>query len=436
MCKRTMHGLQWLAAALMIICSAGASAQLRHYELHVGQVKTVSVGEVERVAVGNEDVLSVSVLDTGELLLIPKSAGETDLHIWKPGLRMEQYRIFVQGGNVQRRLGAVRSVLSSYPGLTVRQVDGLLVVEGSLDPELMESYTAVIGALPGVISMVRPTEVQMRKLIRIKAQLIELDEQYRRRVGIRWADAAEGPTIAAVGTLVSNNVYRVVPSGGQVDWGQLLDVVPPSNRSLHPFVGFSSALFSTIQLMETTGGARTLAEPVLTTRSGEEARFLSGGEFPYQTVDGNGNPVVNFREYGVQLGIAPTADADGNIVASIEAEVSSIDLSSSVGNVPGLLTRKADSVINVRDGETIVISGLLSTHDATAQYAVPGIGRLPVVGGLFRAREKTETRRELVILITPEIITAPEAMPAKFAAEYGELRAVREPAAPAIGLLD
>ncbi|UAW99504.1 pilus assembly protein N-terminal domain-containing protein [Halopseudomonas nanhaiensis] len=436
MCKWNWRSLQWFAATILLVCSGETLAQLRHFELHVGEVRTVSVGEVDRVAVGNEDVLSVSVLDTGELLLIPKDAGETDLHLWKPGQRIEQYRVYVQGGNVQRRLGAVRSVLSSYPGLTIREVDGLLVVEGALDPQLMDTYTAVIGALPGVISMVRPTEVQMRKLIRIKAQLIELDEQYRRRVGIRWADAAEGPTIAAVGTLVSNDVYRVVPSGGQVNWGELLDVVPPSNRSLHPFVGFSSALFSTIQLMETTGGARTLAEPVLTTRSGEEARFLSGGEFPYQTVDGNGNPVVNFREYGVQLGIAPTADADGNIVASIEAEVSSIDLSSSVGNVPGLLTRKADSVINVRDGETIIISGLLSTHDANAQYSVPGIGRLPVVGGLFRAREKTETRRELVILVTPEIITAPEQMPTTFAAQYDDLKAVRERPASAIGLLE
>lgn len=434
--KRNWRVLQGLAASLLLVWSCVTSAQLRYMELHVGEVKTVSVGEVDRVAVGNEEVLSVSVLDTGELLLIPKEAGETDLHLWKPGQRMEQYRIHVQGGNVQRRLSAVRAVLSSYPGLTVRSVDGLLVVEGSLDPQLMDSYTAVIGALPGVVSMVRPTEVQMRKLIRIKAQLIELDEQYRRRVGIRWADAAEGPTIAAVGTLVSNNVYRVVPSGGQVGWGELLDVLPPSNRSLHPFVGFSSALFSTIQLMETTGGARTLAEPVLTTRSGEEATFLSGGEFPYQTVDGNGNPVVNFREYGVQLAIAPTADVDGNIVTSIQAEVSSIDLSSSVGNVPGLLTRRADSVINVRNGETIIISGLLSTHDATAQYAVPGIGRLPVVGGLFRAREKTETRRELVILVTPEIITAPENMPEVFAAEYEDLRDLRERPAPSIGLLE
>lgn len=413
-----------------------AAGQMRHYDLHVGAVKIVTVGEVDKVAVGNEEVLNVSVLDTGELLLIPKAAGETDLYIWKPGRRMDQYRINVQGGNVERRLRSVRSLTQAFPGLKTRTVDGMIVIEGQLDPSLMPQYGAVVEAIPGIVSLVTPVEVPMRQLIRVKAQLIELDEQYRKRVGIRWADAAEGPTIAAVGSLVTNDIYRVVPSGGAVDWGGLLEVIPANDTGFHPFVGFSSALFSTIQLMETNGGARTLAEPVLTTRSGEEASFLSGGEFPYQTVDGMGNPVVNFREYGVQLSIQPTADGEGNIIASVKAEVSSIDFSSSVGNVPGLLTRKADSVINVRSGETIIISGLLSTNDANAEYAVPGLGKLPILGAMFRARERTENRRELVIMVTPEIVAAPQAMPVEFAAEYEELRKLRERPALAIDLLE
>ncbi|WP_177197302.1 type II and III secretion system protein family protein [Halopseudomonas yangmingensis] len=421
--------------ALLLLPTLG-HANMQYYDLHVGEVRSLSVGEIERVAVGNESVLNVSVLDSGELLLIPTAAGETDLFLWKPGMRMERFRINVQGGNVHRRLEATRSVMAAFPGLSTRSVDGMIIIEGELDPSLMESYASVVEALPGILSMVKPIEVPMRQLIRVKAQMIEFDEQYRKRVGIRWADAAEGPMVGAVGTLASNDVYRLVPAGGNTNWGELLDVLPANNKSFHPFVGFSSALFSTIQLLEATGGAWTLAEPVLTTRSGESATFLSGGEFPYQTVDGNGNPVVNFRDYGVQLSIEPTADAAGNIMVGIEAEVSSIDLSSSVGSVPGLLTRRTDSVINVKSGETIIISGLLTTNKASSRDAVPGLGRLPVLGAMFRAREESENRRELVILVTPEIVTAPQAMPEPFAAGYEHMRTLMQDSSTRIDLLD
>jgi pilus assembly protein CpaC len=423
--RGTRNLLKWALAIWLGLSSSFAWGQaLRHMDLHVGAVKTLPVGEVEKVAVGNEEVLSVSTLDTGELLLIPRQAGESDLFVWKPGLRMQRYRINVIGMNPNRRLATINSVLSGFPGVQARAVDGLIVVEGELDPSLMPLYERIVDGMPGALSLVRPAEVPERDLIRIKVQVIEVDEQYRKRIGIRWADAMEGPTVAAVGTLVRNDFYRIVPSGGSVDWSELLEDLPARNRGFHPFVGFSSALLSTIQLMEQNGVARTLAEPVLTTRSGEVASFLSGGEIPYQIVDQLGNLTTSFKEYGIGLEIQPTADRNGNIMSRVLTEVSSPDLSTAIGNVPALLTRRTESVISARSGETLVISGLLTVQDSNGANKVPGLGSIPLLGGLFRSNEKSEMRRELVILVTPEISSVGPA-PAHMAAHADQLRALR-----------
>lgn len=401
-------------------------------DLHVGAVKTLRVGEVEKVAVGNEAVLSVSTLDTGELLLIPRQAGESDLFVWKPGLRMQRYRIHVIGMNPNRQLATVNSVLRSFSGVQARAVDGVVVVEGELDPDLMSSYQSVVDGMPGILSLVRPIEVPERDLIRIKVQVIEVDEQYRKRIGIRWSDAVEGPTIAAVGTLVRNDVYRIVPGESNIDWTPLLEDLPPRNRGFHPFVGFSSALLSTVQLMEQNGVARTLAEPVLTTRSGEVASFLSGGQIPYQIVDQLGNLTTSFKEYGIGLEIQPTADRNGNIMSRVLTEVSSPDLSTAIGNVPALLMRRTESVISARSGETLVISGLLTVQDSDGGNKVPGLGNIPLLGSLFRTSEKSEMRRELVILVTPEISSMPA--PAHMTAHADQLRSLKGDGQPGLEL--
>lgn len=427
MTTRTLiaNSLRFLMVLLLFASAPAALSEMNRFSLHVGAVKTVSVGTVDKVAVGNENVVNVSVLDTGELLLIPRTAGETDLYVWKPGQRMLTYRINVLPGNMQHRLSVVRSVLSGFDGIKSRIVDGIIVTEGEIDPIFMDMYLATLQRLPEVVSLVRPAQVPMRDLIRIKAQVVEIDEQYRKEVGIRWADSVEGPTIAAVGTWVDNDIFRIVPADGNADWSSLLESLPPSNHGFHPFVGFSSALLSQIQLIEENGAARTLAEPVLTARSGETATFLSGGEIPYQAVTADGQINVVFREYGIRLEIAPASDQLGNVVSRIVAEVSTVDFRTAINGVPGLLSRRAESTINARSGETIVISGLLSTQDSTDLDKVPVLGDLPIVGGLFRSRNKTEFRKEVVILVTPEIVSSGQALREDTLKNIAELRGLK-----------
>ena len=118
----------------------------------------------------------------------------------------------------------------------------------------------------------------------------------------------------------------------------------------------------------------------------------------------NGQTIVEFKEYGIKLDVSPLVDAGGNVRTAVETEISSLDPSVSVEGAPGLLTRRASTEVNVRSGETIVISGLLSSESSKDIERVPGIGRLPVIGRFFRSRNTREAVSELVIFVTPEVI--------------------------------
>jgi len=149
---------------------------------------------------------------------------------------------------------------------------------------------------------------------------------------------------------------------------------------------------------------RQTSHRVSTSWHRQKASFLAGGEVPYPSIGANGQTVVQFKEYGIKLAVSPLIDPLGNVRTDIETEISQIDPAVSVQGTPGLLTRKAQTQVNVRSGETIVISGLLSAESSKDIDKLPGIGNLPIIGSLFRARNARNAVNELVIFVTPEIV--------------------------------
>jgi pilus assembly protein CpaC len=146
-----------------------------------------------------------------------------------------------------------------------------------------------------------------------------------------------------------------------------------------------------------------LAEPQLSARNGAKASFLAGGEFPYSVSTINGVTII-FKPYGIKLDILPRVDRNGAIRATIEAEVSSLDASVSTTIGPALLTRRTNTEFNVRNGETIVLSGLLQRDHNTSIDKVPLLGDIPVLGALFRSKRFQNKETELVIFVTPTVI--------------------------------
>lgn len=377
---------------------------IQTFSLSLGEVKNVNVGEVKRVAVGNDEIVKVDVLDNGELIIIPNKVGETELLVWKTGERLRKFKLIILPKNMTRQRDAISTLLESYPKVSVRVVNDLIILEGVVSPESIEQFNLVTKKFPGVVSLVTP-RFEVKDMISLKVQVLEIDKRYRREIGIKWADTAQGPIAGTFSNILRNPAYGIVPQNDNaVAWDEIATRIPADTSNFFPYIGIATSLTSRIQLIEENNAGRVLAEPTLSARSGDTAKFLAGGELPYSTVNQFGQPITDFRNYGIQLDIEPTSDPDGNIVSRIRAEISSIDNGVTVNGIPGLLTRETETTFNVRSGDTIALSGLLSSNDNHTVDKVPLLGDIPILGKLFKSKAFQEQRTELLILVTPTII--------------------------------
>ena len=315
-------------------------------DMFAGEVRVLGEVDVTRVAIGNGAIVRAEVLATGELLVIAQAAGSTSLRLWNTNGSQDDFNIRVSES----------------------------------DPE---------------------TRVRMERMVKMRVRLVEFRKSALGRLGIDWSDGAAGPGFAAAGDAIGNNLFRPATEG--------FDSLPNSVAPFSTYFGIASNITSRINFLASNGDAVTLAEPVLSAMNGGTASFLAGGEVPYPTVNSNGGTTVEFKEYGIKLKVTPRIDSAGNVRAGIETEISQLDPAVSVQGAPGLLTRRAQTEINVRSGETIVISGLLSSEHSKDIDRIPGLGRLPVIGQLFRSKSTRNAVTELVVFVTPEVVE-PESM--------------------------
>ena len=310
-------------------------------DMFVGQVQVLDRVQVQRVAVGNGQIVRAEVLATGELLVIAQNAGSSSIRLWHKDGSQSDYNIRVTQD----------------------------------DPE---------------------TRFHMEKMVRMKVKMVEFRKSALGKLGIDWSDGANGPGFAVAGDALGNALFRPAVEG--------FDDLPNTVKPFSTYFGIASNITSRINFLATNGDAVTLAEPVLTAASGGSAKFLAGGEVPYPTRDGNGNTIVDFKEYGIKLEISPQIDSAGNVRTLIDTEISQLDPAVSIQGAPGLLTRRAQTQVNVRSGETIVISGLLTSENSKDIDKLPGLGNLPILGSLFKSRNVRNSVSELVIFVTPEVI--------------------------------
>ena len=201
-------------------------------------------------------------------------------------------------------------------------------------------------------------------------------------------------------------------------WGSGLVGATPANGALalRSKIGTVS-LDLALEALEEKGMIRTLARPNLVALSGEKASFLAGGEFPYPVPQGVDQITIQFRTYGVKLNFIPTVQDNGLIRLQVAPEVSQLDLANSIKlggvTVPGIITRRADTTVELKNGDSLAMGGLFQhTYDNTLRQ-FPGLGDLPVIGALFRSSRWKRAETELVIIVTPRLVTAQDFVDAK-----------------------
>ena len=170
-----------------------------------------------------------------------------------------------------------------------------------------------------------------------------------------------------------------------------------------------------ISALITNSKAKILSRPSIMTLSGEQASIQIGGEIPYTVSNSNGS-TTNFKDYGIILQFKPIVDSQDNIIATVYTEVSSVS-GESVDGQPILTTRRADSVVNLKSGSTMVVGGLMDSSETKAVNKIPLLGDIPILGEFFKYTSKTKDKQELVILITPYIIGEDEISNAKMSEE-------------------
>lgn len=377
--------------------------------LYVGEVKTLPVVGVTRVAVGNGKMVSSTVLDDG-VLLLAESPGDSSLYLWLKDGSVLRYKVTVHAVDTEQTLAYMRSLVGSIPGVTIKEVGGAVIVSGATSKQNLARIDAAVKNFPRSLNMVREEDVTMRKMVYMKVQIMEFKKAALENLGIDWSTSAAGPSMAFTADLINNKQFRYAPQqldpSFTVGQGAASALNIPSQAG-RLYFGIASTIVSRLNLALNNGDAWVLAAPELSTRSGGEAKFLAGGQIPIVTAGALGATSVTYKDYGIKLNIKPVADDHENISASITTEVSDIDPSfQAVQGNPGFLMRSTESEINVKSGQTIVISGLVDQRSSSSINKFPFLGDVPVLGALFKSENFRNNRSDLVIFVTP-VVTDP-----------------------------
>lgn len=416
-----------LAAAML---SFGSACAAEPVEVSLNESKYMAASGITRLAVGNPAIADVQLLSSGDFLLVGKKAGTTSLIVWSDGGRRTEYTVYV-AGNDRGMASAIQDAIG-YPKVHVQMMKDRVMLRGKVENQYEHDVAMKIAGLytggdeSGVIDLL---EMEHPSQIRLEAQIIEINSDYTKNLGIQYWSQTPGSNSSSGSSTGNPNNNITVGTAGLFYGGEDFS----STRKHGGWLGSHVANVNvTLQALINEGKARILSRPSITTMSGKTANILIGGRIPIPVSDGNGNVSIDWHEYGMKLNIEPVVDSEDKITSKVHAEVSTLDYSHGIKidsfSVPGIATREAESEVNVRSGMTMAIGGLINSEDAKIVSKIPLLGDLPIIGRFFRHTSNTRDKREVIILITPTLVAddTPAPMSRRMKESYEEIeRAAR-----------
>lgn len=382
----------------------GASAAPEErLEIRLGELRTLPVKELTRVAIGDPKIADVSVVNSHELLIIPKGVGETTLMLWDGG--GSRRLVLAVSDPEPSKLSASLVALLAEPDFSKTQVkvdgDKIFLTGHVPSEQAHERLQRMIDSFPNTINLVQKpgkAPAAAEKMIELQVHILEMEKNFTDKLGVDWVNslsASETPFEAPSNT--DNSLSE-----------RFADIFRVGSFS-------RSGLSFVLNAVISQGKGRLLAAPNLVTSSGKPATSFAGIEIPVVSSTSVSAGVVTqsvaFKNVGVTLDITPTIveRPDGDrIVTSLSAKISSVDTGTSIvvsgTTVPGFKTRQVKTEIETRPEEAIVISGLLQNEEGRSEAKVPGLGNMPVLGYLFKSRDVKQTQTELVITVTPRLV--------------------------------
>lgn len=393
----------------------GGNAVLSRMKLTVNKSQTVKVSSAfAEILVGSSEIADVVPISDRTIYLLGKKAGTTNVSLIDSDRKLVGLIDVEVAPDTQAIESQVRQGTGD-PGLRVASQGDRLIL-GGVASDAVSVDRAMQVAPPGTVNLAR---VKSPQQVMLKVRFVEVNRNAGREFGTRFEFG--GPStllnVGAVGP--TSQVSSSTPGGGLLSGvvGTAVNAATtggvPFATLVQSFRGSAGQLDLFVSALETKGLLRRLAEPNLIAMSGDRAEFLAGGEIPIpiasQSFNGVPQITVSYKEFGVKLAFTPTVLRNGTIHLQLEPEVSDIDptLAVAVGggvSVPGLTKRRAKTNVELRDGQSFAIAGLLQTQSNRSIDALPWLGSIPVLGALFRSTAFQERETELVVIVTPALV--------------------------------
>jgi pilus assembly protein CpaC len=418
---------------LMLLAVAGIGAQqpqpsqVPQVSITAGRSTILSTDfDVTRIAVTNPEVADATVVQPREILVDGKAAGTISLILWGDNTRV-QYDIVVE----QPVTALEQQLHRLFPAETIEvtsNADGIVLSGRVSSTQVMLRIAEVVGAASpkaNVINMLQVPGGSDAQQVMLQVRIAEVNRRALMEFGTNFFTGATG-----AGDWIGRGTTGQFPSA---DFSNLSRTVTRNadgtrNVALEGEIQFSDFLniflFNTqwnagtlIRALKQSGYFQSLAEPNLIAYNGKEASFLAGGEFPVPVVNGVGQVSVQFKEFGVRLNFTPTIAGD-LIRLKVRPEVSELDFNNGVTlegfRIPALSTRRAETEVELRDGQSFAVAGLIDNTAQTDRAMIPLLSQVPIIGHLFSSKAERQERTELLVLITPRLVRPlnPDEVPA------------------------
>ncbi len=405
------------AAALAIPFAAAVVpalyAQAANQELKLTVGKSVVIdypSDIGRISTSNPDVVDAVPITAREILINAKANGQGTLVVWSKTGERSFFSV-----TVEQNLESIQKLLKdTFPNeaIDLRVARDSASLNGRVTSQIVADRALALVS-PVVKSVVNnlqviPGPIDRQIVLHVKFASLDRSRAEQLGVNILSTGAANTPGRISTGQFNSGSSNTLIGTIGAAIAGTATNVSLADALNIFAFrPDLNLALV--IKALQTENILQILAEPNLVTTNGKEASFLAGGEFPVPILQGGGNAgavTIQFREYGIRLNFLPNYTANGTIKMHIKQELSTIDLTNSVVlsgfTIPALSTRRAETDVELGEGQSFAIAGLIDERAQEQLSKIPGLSSIPILGQLFKSRARQKSKSELVVLVTPE----------------------------------
>jgi len=378
----------------------------------VGQSRVINFDKaIGRFSVSNPDIAEAVLVAPDQVLVNGKSFGQVNFIAWEQtGGRFIVFDVFVRA-NLSLIDSQIRALFPK-DDIRLSQANGSVVISGSVaDPNTASKVQSVVEAAGFKTVNMLASPVKDAVQVQLQVRVAEVSRNRMKDFGtsLGYQSGVGGSTIGA-GSGNGTGTLDSITSG-------LLSGALENPLKLFVLGGNGLAI---VRAMQTQGAIRALAEPNLIAMDGQQASFLAGGEFPVPVVQsgpGGTNVTIIFKEYGVRLNFKPTIIDEDHIRLELEPEVSTIDYTNGVKFagfvIPGLRTRRAKTGVELRDGQSFALAGLLNNDESRSLAKTPVLGDIPILGSLFRSKSFQKDETELMFVVTAQLVkpVSPDDLP-------------------------